>query len=368
MRTMQHTSFCLRVGLAALMLAAAGAAHAQYAYDIAPIAGRPEGLNNRGQVVGYYYTDTRGQHYQAFLYSDGTTTNLFPDPTTNYEATGINGKGQISAINATTGGLFYDSSTKVKQDIFPSTRANGINQNGDVVGLVSAGDDEGFIYSSSTGKVQRIGKIGGYTNATAINNKGQAAGYFVTGGQGHAFLYSNGSGLQDIGTLPGGVSALATGLNDSGDVVGYSDGITNGTSFGNHAFLYHNGAMTDIGALINPQYASFADGINNAGDIVGEAGNTGFLFHNGQNFDLNNLIDPSLGWNIRTATAINDNGQIIGYGNLGGFIMTPHRSAVPAPGSLLVCGLGGGLLLMLRLRGRKRAMLYELEAYGPANQ
>ena len=346
-----------RNGLLAIMaLCLPAVAHAQYAYDITPISGRPYGLNNQGQVVGSFYS-TQFQQSHAFEYSNGQTKDLFPSDTASSVASGINDAGQICGTNGVTGPFVYDSTTGVMQSLgyshtyYYSSYANAINQNGDVAGQYGGlGPEHAFIYSIGTGQFHDINQAYGYTAATAINDLGQAAGDVLIGGKNHAFVYSGGM-IQDIGILPGGVFALPTGINNSGDVAGYSDG----TGFGDHAFLYHNGQMQDIGAKFGP-FTSYADGINNAGDVVGEAGSTGFLYHNGTPLYLNNLIDPSLGWNIQEGVAINDEGQIIGFGNLGGFIMTPHVAATPAPGSLLTFGAGIGAMLFAA-RFRKRRVL-----------
>ena len=50
--------------------------------------------------------------------------------------------------------------------------------------------------------------------------------------------------------------------------------------------------MTDIDGSNKD---SFAEGINDLGDVVGYTDDFGFLYANGKMIDLNTLIDPSLG-------------------------------------------------------------------------
>ena len=89
----------------------------------------------------------------------------------------------------------------------------------------------------------------------------------------HAFLYSNGS-LTDLGTL-GGAHSYALGINNSGEMAGYSN--TSGSA--EHAFLHSNGSMTDLGTLGGADSAAF--GINDSSQVVGWAftsGNTAHAF------------------------------------------------------------------------------------------
>ena len=79
-----------------------------------------------------------------------------------------------------------------------------------------------------------------------INDAGQITGtYTTTGGQSHAFLYTPGSGLRDLGTL-GGTTSAPTGLNNAGQVVGSSTTAGGAT----HAFLWTpTDGMEDITAV-----------------------------------------------------------------------------------------------------------------------
>jgi probable HAF family extracellular repeat protein len=80
--------------------------------------------------------------------------------------------------------------------------------------------------------------------------------------------------MQDLGTLPGGTTSSASDINDAGQVVG-SAGNPAGVT---RAILYSNGAMQDLNTLL-PAGSGWilreASAINNAGEIVG------FGKHNG---------------------------------------------------------------------------------------
>jgi probable HAF family extracellular repeat protein len=126
------------------------------------------------------------------------------------------------------------------------------------------------VLRTASGQVQYtvtdLGTLSGGTvsYASGINNLGQVVGFSWTssGSNGqHAFLYSGGT-MQDLGTL-GGNRSWAWGINDGGQVVGEAD-----TSSGDqHAFLYSHGTMTDLGTLGGPLSGVY--GINNLGQMTG---------------------------------------------------------------------------------------------------
>jgi probable HAF family extracellular repeat protein len=141
---------------------------------------------------------------------------------------------------------------------------------------------------------------GGY--ASAINNQNMLVGTTGTnstsGEYSHAFLYDYNAGtLLDLGTLYGGLTSSAADINESNQVVGTSWLVTQLTSLYDptqyHAFLWENGAMTD----------------------------------------LNTLVAADSGWILTAATAINDNGDIVGTGLLDGqahgFLLTNGQTQPP---------------------------------------
>jgi probable HAF family extracellular repeat protein len=187
----------------------------------------------------------------------------------------------------------------------------------------------------------------------AISNNGLIAGDAYTAGDAsdHAFIYSSGMML-DLGTLPGGTSSFATAVNDNGQAAGYAYPKGGGT----HAFLYTGGVMTDLGVLQGHLF-SLGFGMNASGDVVGYCnggGTVAFLYSAGTMTDLNSLIDPASGWHLSEAYAINNIGEIVGYGTINeqthAFLLTP----VPEPSSIALLTIGAiGLAALTRYRWQR---------------
>jgi probable HAF family extracellular repeat protein len=120
--------------------------------------------------------------------------------------------------------------------------------------------------------------------------------------------------VQDLGTL-GGPWSQAAGINEAGKVVGGSPASDEG---GVHAFLYSGGQMSDLGTLGGSD--SSALDINDADKVVGSSSTSeaftyhAFLYSDGVMRDLNSLIPANSGFELTSAAAINDNGNIVGYG------------------------------------------------------
>jgi probable HAF family extracellular repeat protein len=185
-----------------------------------------------------------------------------------------------------------------------------------------------------------IGTLGGsYAQANAINEAGFITGtaqtwaMFVTT---HAFIYQApaNSGpaisgpMRDLGVL-GGLSSYGMAINGYNHVAGYSTLQANSERF--HAFLHNGKAMIDLGSLGakgTDTDVSVALGVNKFDQVVGYSylpdlptvgpirQSVAFLWRpnagGGQMINLNTLLGAT-GRNYRliSATAINDNGQIV---------------------------------------------------------
>jgi probable HAF family extracellular repeat protein len=161
-----------------------------------------------------------------------------------------------------------------------------------------------------------------------------------------AVLFTDGS-VTLLDPAPGSESSSADDLNDVGQLVGSPGfGGVHVVHQGGRAFLYDHatGTTTDVGTL--PGYQnSIASAINNLGQVVGYAWlpvdwlpkdetnqfRRAYVYDHrtGVMTNLNDLIPPESEWYLVDAFAINDVGQIVGRGMIGGemhaFVLTPSR-------------------------------------------
>jgi probable HAF family extracellular repeat protein len=219
-------------------------------------------------------------------------------PNGNASATGINRHGDIvgtysspaGTTPATTGGFVYYHSSGSEVVLLDSgspaaVSAAGINSLDQVVGDRSGPTIGVQPVEWSKNGGEAVLPINTLAMASAINDKGDIAGNFDNG-------HADNLAIMWVGTthtqkplgvlwadpaLPDYAISTATAINSQSHVVGVSDageGTDPNTarSFGQHAFLYRNGKLLDLGALALSKDGSdysVAFGVNIADEVVG---------------------------------------------------------------------------------------------------
>jgi probable HAF family extracellular repeat protein len=272
------------------------------------------GINNLGQVVGGSTLTIFSSVSHAFVWKDGAMTDLGALP------------GNVS-------------------------QARDISDTGIVVGYSDDGtSNDGRAIRAVRWDASGIQPIGGPASfANAVNDSGIVVG----GGGTRQALVWDGTSVTSVGL--GNTPAEANDINSYGNIVGRSAIPGPGSAFTEYrAFLSDESSTLNLGTLTTGGH-SVAFGINNHGVIVGATGvnSRAFIWSEGVMTDLNSLIDPSAGWLLQEANAVNDRGEIIGFGTLEGvgvgrgFLLVPVN-AVPEPRVWVLFSLGFVVLVLFR--------------------
>jgi probable HAF family extracellular repeat protein len=268
-------------------------------------------INAAGQVVGDAATD--GDHH-AFLYSDGKMTDLGTVPDLfRYSALCINAKGQVAFYAVGAGErrytFFYRDGTMTDVgSLGGSTWPRAINDSGQLVCNAHTADGKARAFLYSQEKMVVLGTLPGGSSCTAngMNASGQVVGLADSRNCARAFLYSN-EKMTDLGTL-GGLASVGYAINAKGEVTGDAE-----TASGiGHAFLYRDGKMTDLGTLGGE--GSYGLFITDRGVVVGrshtaDGSQRAFLYANGKMVDLGALP----GSNYSNPQGVNAQGQVVGW-------------------------------------------------------
>ncbi len=285
---------------------------------------RATAINDLGQVIGESTTADGVSH--TFIWQNGIMTDVGTLDGKSSIPYDINDQRQIVGESMTNcrvnvdGVEVCDHHAFVWQDGVMTdlgtlggrvSVARAINEQGRVVGTSA---NHAFVWQD--GVITDLGTLPGHisSDANGVNNQGQIVGWSF-GNQGydcdegscyaHAILWENGT-MTDLGTL-GGDDSIANGINDQRQVIGWSRNL----DYDIHAFVWQNGTMTDLGTL--GHYYSEAYAINDHGQVVGSSGtdaggNHAVLWQNGMIIDLG-----TLGGNESGAYDINEHGQIVGW-------------------------------------------------------
>lgn len=269
-------------------------------------------INNDGVAVGLYES-IPGNAYTAFYLKNGVAHNL-PDlsATKLSRANAINNKEKIVGNSAIPfgSGIAGRAVSWVNGNItdlgvspgYLNSYANGVSDNGLVVGL-SATD-------------LSVIPVPNYPTAKAV-------------------MWDQNNVMKDLDKNTHNIAYAANGINNSGVAAG---AILHFPSVVIGSYSYYGIPVRWVDGRadrLNGTIPGIANDINNKGQIVGSFGGPGylpigaFMFSNEVFYDLNHLIPQGTGWSLVQATAINENGYIVGYGirngEQRGFLLVPKK-------------------------------------------
>jgi len=333
---------CLAAAIGVLLLASPRSTSGQEVYEIIDLgsldptypSAYPYAINNAGDVAGVAPV-LAGSIVRptAFLWRGGAMQGLAPGAYyswaygLNDRAEAVGGVTPASRVSPSHAAILTPDGVS---DLHPfldgvESVAFDINDSGQVVGARgSVLSRRAFLVDGGTmvdlheELAQYVG--GGVlhlvTQAMGINRAGVIVGSYGTGATEVAFVRHPDGTYETLDPGLNGESA-ATCINDDA-VVGGAAGAYGAA----RPIVWDGPSVTDLGAL-GTGFFSRALGINSRGDIVGSSHTGGFdcssvcfplehafLYQGGVMSDLNDLIPVDSGWELISATGINDSGQI----------------------------------------------------------
>jgi hypothetical protein len=280
------------LGCAALLVSAAGAAHAQFTNIVDPANPtftQALGINDANKIVGYGNTTIFNGFTLTLPPVAGNFTRLnFPGADGGTQVIGIS-----NGASPTTDGFY------VKGGV-----THGFVNTGGQGGTFTTLDAPGFAFTQLLGINHNGNTAAGYWTTDAAGATGQIAGTVTPMFSGATFTNIN-------HLLPANTNSQATGVNDLGIVSGfYQKGPNTSPIF--TGFFDISGRITSF--MVPGSVSTQALGINDQGEIVGDytvanGDMFGFLDKGGGVFVT---LDP-FGSTAVTANGINDNGNVVGF-------------------------------------------------------
>ncbi|HLH60329.1 MAG TPA: hypothetical protein VKV20_01490 [Ktedonobacteraceae bacterium] len=242
------------------------------------------GINNSGVISGYFGSGAPGHPNQGYIlnppYGQGNYVNENYPGSVQTQVTAINNKGD-------TAGFYVDS----KGNNFGFVEWNGV--------FTSYKDPH-------TGK-------GTVNQLLGINDKGIAVGFYTdANGVNHAYKLNQATGKFTAIVPPNGNNAIATGINDNGDIVGFLTG-SNGDIVG---FLLKGNSFTEFDYPGSTNTTPL--GVNKYDEIVGGYFDANGLMHGFvltsplKNAQWRSIDDPN-GIGTTTINGVNDKGNLVGF-------------------------------------------------------
>jgi probable HAF family extracellular repeat protein len=231
------------------------------------------GINVNGDIVGQNVFS--GGDTEAFLFKNGKVIELqippnphapgFAPPPTFPVAQSVNdsdvvvGSGSVG-IGQNPRPFIWQPGQTVGTDIgvlannCVSVKAQGVNNPGQIVGTGTQclpNPNVGWFLAKGQTTPTLLPTLGGVSTAAfGVNDLGQVVGDSALDANAqtiHAFVWQLGTGIRDLGVLPGGTFSNAVAINKNGVAVGAStfNGGTAATG-DRHAVVFQNGLVTDL--------------------------------------------------------------------------------------------------------------------------
>jgi probable HAF family extracellular repeat protein len=171
--------------------------------------------------------------------------------------------------------------------------------------------------------VENLGTLPGDYSSVAwgINQFGDVVGWSVGPTGPRAFIYTNAGGMTALPALAGRPVSTARAINGSGVIVGTA---STSTSDIGHAVRWQSGVARDLGTLGAGDFSE-ARGVNATGTIVGSSHSDGGSIlgvHAFRYTDASGMVDLTPAIDDAHAEGINDAGQIVGWRNERAFRLT----------------------------------------------
>ncbi|HEX6105566.1 MAG TPA: PxKF domain-containing protein [Gemmatimonadales bacterium] len=239
-------------------------------------------VNDAGVVVGYATgaTTTGGccTAVTAFLWTEAGGMTALPRLAEGKMSTAgaVNSAGHVAGSAYDAAGVQHAVVWKgadqppVDLGVFGGSWAVAadINDAGMVVGSVAGGAAPGVFRWSEGSGVQMLGHLGGWAEARAVNEAGHVVGFATLPDDSqHPFRWTPGSGLEDLGLPPGAAHAQATGINEAGHIAVTATYPDDGSGIiPTRAYLWVEGSWIDLGEDLG---WSGAAALNDDGQVAG---------------------------------------------------------------------------------------------------
>jgi probable HAF family extracellular repeat protein len=266
-------------------------------------------VNNAGLIAGISANGTSdpyslfgfGTQTRAVIWKQGhgpTDIGTLGGPDAATNASGINDRGQVAGFSYTNGTpnsvvtscgtniptvdpFFWDGATMTDVGTLGGTCGfpYAMNNSGQMVGQSDLKGDGVSNYHpffweivNGKGKLTDIGTFGGQRGiATWINDAGEVVGLASTrNNEIRAFLWKKGEKKENLGILKGDACNAAWGINSKTQIIG--DTSLNCIFSPQRPFLWENGSMYDLSALFPSGRFKTAEAvfINDSGEIAGD--------------------------------------------------------------------------------------------------